>query len=64
MKKADETAGQLDLLLMAAPAHGPVHGHKIIARMRADSGGMFALPVSTVCPVTAPSGEGRLHQLA
>ena len=50
MKKIDQTAGQLDVLLMAALAQGPVHGYGVIARLREDSGGVFAMPEGTIYP--------------
>src|SRR5262245_10768287 len=48
--KGDQTGGQLDVLLMAALAQGPVHGYGVIARMREDSGGIFAMPEGTIYP--------------
>jgi|SRR4051794_4522367 PadR family transcriptional regulator PadR len=48
--KIDQTAGQLDILLLATVAQGPVHGYGIIARLRDDSGGIFALPEGTIYP--------------
>src|ERR1700742_5191468 len=48
--KIDQTAGQLDVLLLAALAQGPVHGYGVIARLRDDSGGIFALPEGTIYP--------------
>src|ERR1700742_153241 len=48
--KVDQTAGQLDMLLLAALAQGPVHGYGVIARLRADSGGAFAMPEGTIYP--------------
>jgi PadR family transcriptional regulator PadR len=48
--KIDQTAGQLDILLLAAVAQGPVHGYGVIARLRDQSGGIFALPEGTIYP--------------
>ena len=48
--RIDQTGGQLDVLLMAALAQGPVHGYGVIARLRADSGGVFAMPEGTIYP--------------
>ena len=48
--KADQTGGQLDMLLLAALAQGPVHGYGVIARLREDSGGVFAMPEGTIYP--------------
>ena len=48
--KVDQTAGQLDVILMAALARGPVHGYGVIARMREDSGGVFTMPEGTIYP--------------
>jgi len=50
MKKIDQTAGQLDVILMATLARGPVHGYGVIARMREDSGGVFTMPEGTIYP--------------
>src|ERR1700742_580457 len=48
--KVDQTAGQLDMLLLAALAQGPVHGYGVIVRLREDSGGVFAMPEGTIYP--------------
>jgi DNA-binding PadR family transcriptional regulator len=48
--KVDQTAGQLDMLLLAALAQGPVHGYRVITRLRDDSGGLFTLPEGTIYP--------------
>ena len=48
--KVDETAGQLDLLLLAALAQAPAHGYGVIARLRDESGGFFAMPEGTIYP--------------
>ena len=48
--KVDQTAGQLDMLLLAALARGPVHGYGVIARLRNDSDGVFAMPEGTIYP--------------
>jgi PadR family transcriptional regulator PadR len=48
--KVDQTAGQLDMLLLAALAHGPAHGYGVIARLRDDSDGVFAMPEGTIYP--------------
>jgi DNA-binding PadR family transcriptional regulator len=48
--KVDQTAGQLDMLLLAALAQGPAHGYGVIARLRDDSGGIFAMPEGTIYP--------------
>src|ERR1700755_3265635 len=48
--RVDQTAGQLDMLLLAALAQGPVHGYGVIARLRDDSGGVFAMPEGTIYP--------------
>jgi PadR family transcriptional regulator len=48
--KVDQTGGQLDMLLLAALAQGPVHGYAVIARLREDSGGVFAMPEGTIYP--------------
>jgi DNA-binding PadR family transcriptional regulator len=42
---------QLDLLLLAVLAPGPLHGYAVIDRLRAASGGLFDLPEGTVYPV-------------
>ena len=36
--------------MLAALAHGPVHGYGVITRMRQDSGGVFAMPEGTIYP--------------
>jgi PadR family transcriptional regulator, regulatory protein PadR len=48
--KIDKTAGQLDMLLLAALAQGPVHGYGVIARLRDDSDGVFTMPEGTIYP--------------
>lgn len=48
--KADQTAGQLDVLLLAALARGPVHGYGVIMRLREESDGVFTLPEGTIYP--------------
>jgi PadR family transcriptional regulator PadR len=48
--RADKTSGQLDMLLLAALARGPVHGYGVISRLRDDSGGVFTLPEGTIYP--------------
>jgi DNA-binding PadR family transcriptional regulator len=48
--KGDQTGGQLDMLLLAALAQGPVHGYGVMARLREDSGGVFAMPEGTIYP--------------
>ena len=48
--KVDQTGGQLDMLLLAALAQGPVHGYAVIARLRLDSGGVFTMPEGTIYP--------------
>jgi PadR family transcriptional regulator, regulatory protein PadR len=48
--KVDQTAGQLDMLLLAALAQGPVHGYGVITRLREDSGGIFSMPEGTIYP--------------
>ena len=48
--KLDQTGGQLDVLMLAALARGPVHGYGVITRMRQDSGGVFAMPEGTIYP--------------
>jgi DNA-binding PadR family transcriptional regulator len=48
--RVDQTAGQLDMLLLAALAHGPAHGYRAIARLRDDSAGVFAMPEGTIYP--------------
>jgi PadR family transcriptional regulator PadR len=48
--QVDQTAGQLDMLLLAALAHGPAHGYRVIARLRDDSAGIFAMPEGTIYP--------------
>src|SRR3954452_16949980 len=48
--KVDQTAGQLDMLLLAALAKGPAHGYGVIARLRDDSSGVFAMPEGTIYP--------------
>ena len=42
--KADQTAGQLDMLLLAALAKGPVHGYGVITRLREDNPGSWFGP--------------------
>jgi PadR family transcriptional regulator PadR len=48
--RADQTSGQLDMLLLAALARGPAHGYGVITRLRDDSGGLFTLPEGTIYP--------------
>jgi PadR family transcriptional regulator PadR len=48
--KADRTAGQLDVLLLATLARGPAHGYAVITRLRQDSDGVFELPEGTIYP--------------
>src|ERR1700760_551084 len=48
--KIDQTGGQLDVLLMAALAQGSAHGYGVMARLREDSGGVFAMPEGTIYP--------------
>lgn len=42
--------GQLDLLLLAVIARGPIHGYAIIDALRVRSCGAFDLPEGTVYP--------------
>lgn len=42
--------GQIDLLLLAMVARGPLHGYAIIEQLRRSSGGSFDLPEGTVYP--------------
>ncbi len=46
----DQSGGQLDLLLLAVLADGPLHGYAVIAALRARSDGAFDLPEGTVYP--------------
>jgi PadR family transcriptional regulator len=48
--RVDQTAGQLDMLLLAALAKGPVHGYRVITRLRDDSEGLFTMPEGTIYP--------------
>jgi PadR family transcriptional regulator len=48
--QAEKIKGHLDGLLLAALAEGPAHGYAVIERLRARSGGVFALPEGTVYP--------------
>ncbi|HEY6888574.1 MAG TPA: PadR family transcriptional regulator [Solirubrobacter sp.] len=48
--KVDQTAGQLDMLLLAALGRGPAHGYGVIARLRDDSEGVFTMPEGTIYP--------------
>jgi DNA-binding PadR family transcriptional regulator len=48
--KVDQTAGQLDVILLAALLRGPAHGYGVIARLRDDSEGVFAMPEGTIYP--------------
>lgn len=48
--KADQTAGQLDVLLLSSLARGPAHGYAVITRLRDESGGVFTLPEGTIYP--------------
>jgi DNA-binding PadR family transcriptional regulator len=42
--------GHLDLMLLAVLSAGPGHGYAVIERLRARSGGVFALPQGTIYP--------------
>jgi len=42
--------GQLDLLLLAVIARGPIHGYAMIDALRVRSSGAFDLPEGTVYP--------------
>jgi PadR family transcriptional regulator, regulatory protein PadR len=48
--KPDQTRGQLDALILAALAHGPVHGYAVIGRLHERSDGAFDLPEGTIYP--------------
>ena len=48
--RAEQTKGQLDLLLLAVLARGPAHGYALIEALRARSEGSFDLPEGTVYP--------------
>lgn len=52
---ANQTKGQLDVLVLSVVQHRPGHGYEIIAALRELSGGEFDLPEGTVYP--------RLHRL-
>jgi DNA-binding PadR family transcriptional regulator len=43
-------SGHLDLLLLAALTHGPLHGYAIIDRIRSTSSQRFDYPEGTVYP--------------
>jgi len=42
--------GQVDLLLLAVVAAGPIHGYGIVEALRERSGGAFDLPEGTIYP--------------
>jgi DNA-binding PadR family transcriptional regulator len=46
----ERARGHLDLLLLGVLAGGPLHGYRVIARLRERSGGTFDLPEGTVYP--------------
>jgi PadR family transcriptional regulator PadR len=46
----DQSGGQLDLLLLAVLADGPLHGYAVISALRNRSNGAFDLPEGTVYP--------------
>jgi PadR family transcriptional regulator, regulatory protein PadR len=48
--KAEALKGHLDGLLLAVVAEEPAHGYEILERLRARSGGAFALAEGTVYP--------------
>src|SRR3954465_14898478 len=48
--KVDQTAGQLDMLLLAALAQVAAHGYGVIARLRDDSSGVLTMPEGTIYP--------------
>jgi PadR family transcriptional regulator, regulatory protein PadR len=48
--RADALKGHLDGLLLAIVAEEQAHGYAIVERLRARSGGAFALPEGTVYP--------------
>jgi PadR family transcriptional regulator len=48
--RGDQTAGQLDMLLLAALARGPMHAYRVITRLRDDSDGLFTMPEGTIYP--------------
>ncbi|MCU1456861.1 MAG: putative PadR-like family transcriptional regulator [Actinomycetia bacterium] len=58
----DQSGGQLDLLLLAVLADGPLHGYAVIAALRARSQGTFDLPEGTVYPALHRlEAAGTLH---
>ena len=48
--RAEQTKGQLDLLLLAVLARGPAHGYALIEALRDRSEGSFDVPEGTVYP--------------
>lgn len=50
MERGTLLTGQIDLLLLAVIARGPVHGYSIIEQLRTRSRGNFDLPEGTVYP--------------
>ena len=58
--KVDQTAGQLDLLLLSVLSAGPAHGYAIIAALRDRSDGTFDLPEGTIYPALHRLEDARL----
>lgn len=50
MERDPLLTGQIDLLLLALVARGPLHGYAIIEQLRRSSRGSFDLPEGTVYP--------------
>ena len=48
--RAEQTRGQLDLLVLAVLARGSAHGYAVIESLREQSAGAFDLPEGTVYP--------------
>ncbi|HKQ60392.1 MAG TPA: helix-turn-helix transcriptional regulator [Candidatus Polarisedimenticolaceae bacterium] len=59
MEREPLRTGQIDMLLLAIVARGPVHGYAVIEQLRLRSAGAFDLPEGTVYPALY-----RLERLA
>ena len=49
--KANQTKGNLDVLVLGILSAGPAHGYEVIAALKERSGGEFDLPEGTVYPL-------------
>lgn len=48
--KGEVLKGHLELLILSAVRHGPLHGYAIVEAIKAASGGTFDLPEGTLYP--------------